>query len=233
MRLDKLLSERGLGTRKQLRGWIKRGRVSVNGEVTHDPGHQISGDEALTFDGAPLTPPPPILLYHKPLGVHSTLKDPQGRACLDDICATHPLYHPVGRLDAETEGLLLLSLDGALTQRLLHPRRAVAREYIAEVHREVEPELPARLAAGVQTAEGTFTAEVVEMAGRRVRLIVREGRHRMVRRMLHNAGWSVEGLRRVRYGAFQLGALPVGEARPLDEAEAAWLAALMSGASEA
>lgn len=223
IRLDRLLSERGLGTRKQLRGWIKRGLVTVEGEVVHDPGLKVSGAEALTLNGAPLLPPARVLLYHKPMGVHSTLKDPRGRPCLDEICAAHPQHHPVGRLDAETEGLLLLSLDGALTQRLLHPRRSVEREYVAEVHREVSPELPELLAAGVKTAEGTFTGEVLEMSGQSVRLVVREGRHRMVRRMLHNAGWSVEGLRRERFGGFKLGDLPAGETRPLNEEEAAWL----------
>lgn len=168
---------------------------------------------------------PRVALLHKPLGVHSTVGDPYGRPNLAtaarDLIAMG--LHPVGRLDAETDGLLLFSSEGALTQHLLHPKRAIPRTYLAATDPPPSESLPERLAAGIRTAEGTFRAEVLAIEGDTVTLTVREGKHRMVRRMLANAGHPVIALRRLRFGPFVLGDLAAGAWRPATEEELAGL----------
>lgn len=166
---------------------------------------------------------PRLALFHKPLGVHSTLRDPQGRPSLATAASelVQLGLHPVGRLDAETDGLLLFSSDGALTQWLLHPKRAVEREYQATVAPEPDETLAERLAAGIRTSDGIFCARVLSQEGATVTLVVTEGKHRMVRRMLANAGHPVLALRRLRYGPFVLGALPAGAWRKATEEELA------------
>jgi 23S rRNA pseudouridine2605 synthase len=167
-----------------------------------------------------------LALFHKPVGVQSTVGDPYGRPSLSTV-ASDLLdlgLHPVGRLDAATDGLLLFARDGAITQHLLHPKRAVPRVYVATVSPAPDPAaLAERLAAGVATSEGTFTAELRACDGDRVTLAVTEGRHRMVRRMLANAGHPVVALRRIAFGAFELGDLAPGAWREPTEEERAWL----------
>jgi 23S rRNA pseudouridine2605 synthase len=154
------------------------------------------------------------------------MDDPWGRANLSDVVPVvwRDLFHPVGRLDADTSGLLLFSADGGFTQWMLHPRRAIEREYVATVEGEPGQPLTDALAAGVETEEGTFTARVVSIEGPHVRLVVTEGKHRMVRRMLANAGHPVTALRRERFGGFRLGDLAEGEIRPATAEEMAWIA---------
>ena len=225
-RLDKLLAARGAGTRSEVKRWIRRGQVTVDGEIVKRPEAQTADDAALACQGEPFEALPRIVAHHKTAGVHSTTADALGRATLAE--ALPPRWRgrlqPVGRLDAETTGLILFSSDGTLTQRLLHPRRAVEREYEATVEGGPEFEaLRAQLSAGVATADGVHTADVVSVTDSVVRLVVRQGRHRMVRRMLANAGFPVTKLVRLRFGEIRIGALAEGEFRPLDAAEAAWL----------
>jgi len=158
--------------------------------------------------------------------VQSTVGDPYGRPSLTTVAGDllDAGLHPVGRLDAETDGLLLFARDGAVTQHLLHPKRAVPRVYVATVSPPPDPvALAARFAAGVSTSEGTFTADLRACDGDRVTLAVTEGRHRMVRRMLANAGHPVTKLRRIAFGAFELGDLPPGAWREPNDGERAWL----------
>ncbi|MEZ4470651.1 MAG: pseudouridine synthase [bacterium] len=217
-RLDRLLCDRGIEPRKEAHWLIKKRKVTVNGELVTRPETAVPVDAAIAIDGEALEPLPIALAWHKPAGIVCTTKDPWGRQSLDGVLPEiwRTRFHPIGRLDAETTGLLLFTRDGALTQRLLHPRRAVPREYEARVARPVDATLPGILAAGVETAEGVCTAEVLAMEDTVVRLVVREGRHRMVRRMLHNAGWSVVDLKRLAFGPVRLGELPPGEAIPVE-----------------
>lgn len=227
MRLDRAISLRLGLSRKAAAAAIRRGRVAIGGATARDPGAEVGDGAEVTVDGEPLpTPLPDLVLFHKPLGVHSTVTDPWGRPCLGSAAAALLAagLHPVGRLDAETDGLLPFSRDGALTQWLLHPRRAIVRVYRATVSPPPGPELGARLAAGVETAEGTFTAALRSVDGDAVVVAVTEGKHRMVRRMLANAGHPVLALRRLSFGALTLGDLPAGAWRAPDAAEAAWLA---------
>lgn len=227
-RLDKLLADRGLGTRKEVRRFVKKKQVAIDGEIVTDFGVHVPEGATVTIGGEPVPAPPEIVIYHKPTGVVSTTEDPWGRPCLGTEMASYLALglHPVGRLDAETTGLLLFVQDGGLTQKLLHPKHAVEREYLATVEGAPDEALVATLAGGVETAEGRFEAEVLSIEGDVVRLVVREGKHRMVRRILANSGYPVLHLKRVRFGPVRLGELAIGDARLPTEEEAAALAAL-------
>lgn len=226
IRLDKLLVDRGAGSRKEVRKLVKKGLVEVNGEVSrHYDGH-VDDQAAITIEGVPWDALPAVVIWHKPVGVVSSTHDTHGRSDLSDALpgSWSGKLHPVGRLDAETSGLLLFSLEGKVTQWLLHPRRAVERTYVAIVEgRPDAAALTARMAGGVETADGTFCARVDEVEGSVVRLTVTEGKHRMVRRILANAGFPVLELNRVRYGGFDLGDLMPGESRAASAEELAWL----------
>lgn len=195
-------------------------------EVLRDPSARVPDGAPLVVDGEALAdaePPPLLALFHKPIGVLSTVGDDHGRASLES--AARELLdlglHPVGRLDVDTDGLLPFSSDGALTQRLLHPRRAIPRTYVARVEGVPGEGLKDQLAAGVATSDGVFRGEVVDLVGDRVTLRVTEGKHRMVRRMLANAGFPVLELRRLAYGPLLLGELAAGEWRPVTAGELA------------
>lgn len=226
-RLDKLLVARGVCSRKDARRLCKRGQVTVDGAVVKDFSAKVDEAADLRLDGVPVLPLPLLYKWHKPEGVLTSMGDPMGRLSLAEAGPELPPgYHPVGRLDADTTGLLLFSRDGTLTQRLLHPRRAVPRTYLAEVEGLPDEALVAALTAGVETAAGTFTAQVARIEGALVELTVTEGKHRMVRRMLNNAGFPVAHLQRLRYGAVELADLGVGEAAPVEGEAAAWAVSL-------
>jgi 23S rRNA pseudouridine2605 synthase len=199
--------------------------VTVAGVVVDTPALAVDEVSLVALDGVALGARPRMILFHKPLAVQCTVGDQLGRVNLEDV-AGHVLaqgLHPVGRLDADTDGLLLFSSDGALTQHLLHPRRAVERVYRAVVEGEPGPELVDRLGAGVETAEGVHVGVVRELTGSVVVLAVREGKHRMVRRMLNNAGAPVLELRRLSYGGLALGDLAAGQWRLPTALEREWV----------
>lgn len=237
VRLDRLLSSRGLGSRRDVSALVRAGRVaSASGAPLGRADARVDASATLLVDGVACAPVPLLVAYHKPVGVHSTMRDERGRADLSSALppAWRAAMHPVGRLDADTSGLLLFSRDGALTQRLLHPRRAVEREYVARVSGAVEASaLGERLREGVECVEAgervVFCGVLlgVEAGGKgegddagggsTVRVVVTEGKHREVRRMLHNAGHSVIALHRVRYGGVVLEeGLGEGEAVAVD-----------------
>ncbi len=205
-----------MGTRKEVRRLVRGGRVTVAGECVRDCGQKVAPDADVRLDGEVCEALPRLMVFHKPEGVVSTMRDNLGRRCLTDVIPPewHGKLHPVGRLDVETTGLLPFSADGSVTQHLLHPRRGYEREYVAAVEPAPGDALIERLAAGVATADGVFTARVVSIEGNVVRLVVTEGRHRMVRRMLANSGHPVQSLHRVRFGPLLLGDLEPGDWRP-------------------
>ena len=190
VRLDKLLAERGVGSRKDVDRLIRKGLVEIDGEIVNKNGakRKVRWGSSPVVDGFDYPPPPLLAAYHKPLGVVSSMRDDQNRPDLSSVLPMEwqSTLHPVGRLDADTTGLLLFSRDGDLTHKLLHPKYGVEREYIAEVEGEVdEAVLRATLAAGVDTTEDGETlvvvAALVGVEGQQVRLTVAEGKHRMVR----------------------------------------------------
>ena len=219
MRLDKWLARYGALSRSEATKAIRRKQVTIDGEMINIPNTKVPEGSVVELDGISIEPLPKLLAFHKPVGLVTTESDPHGRPCVGDWLPHR--YHIVGRLDLDTHGLLLFSTDGTLTQHLLHPKRAIEREYVANVEGEPTSQLIAKLAKGVETSVGLATAKVLSIEGDVVRLVVTEGRNRVVRRMLHNAGNSVLDLQRVRYGAVELGDLAVGQTRPLTVAEMA------------
>lgn len=219
MRLDKWLSQYGGMSRSEATKAIRRKQVTIDGILVNIPNTKVSSGAMVELDGVSIEPLPKLLAFHKPIGLVTTESDPHGRPCVGDWLPHR--YHIVGRLDLDTHGLLLFSTDGALTQHLLHPKRAIEREYVAKVDGEPVSELIEILAKGVETSVGLATAKVLSIENDVIRLVVTEGRNRVVRRMLHNAGYSVLELQRVRYGTVELGDLSVGHTRPLTDDEMA------------
>ncbi len=203
--------------------------MQVNGETvtrlgtTADPRR----DRILVDDRPIGAPPSPLyFLLHKPVGVVSTLKDPQGRPTVRDLLrGVHERVFPVGRLDYASAGLLLLTNDGELTERLLHPRYQLPRTYHAKVSGVPTPGTLQALRQGVRLEDGTVSAPATVQILRAsetktwLALTLREGRNREVRRMCAAVGYSVEKLVRVRFGPLVLDGLPVGAYRPLTPAE--------------
>lgn len=213
IRIDRLLVERGVGSRKAMGIAVRRGRVTVDGEVLALPNQKVDPTATILLDGEAVEPVPVLVAWHKPIGVVSTVADPWGREGLDLVLPAHwrASLKPVGRLDRDTSGLLLFCSDGQRTQRMLHPKHAAPRTYLATVA-AVPDDLAAQLEAGVQTADGPARGVLESVEGTVLRVTVREGRHRIVRRMLHNAGASVLALHRIAHGDVSLG----------DLAERAW-----------
>lgn len=228
-RLDKIIAARTAYSRNDARILCRQGRVEVNGDVVRDHKTKISPAAELRIDDEAIVDVPPFVKFHKPLGVISSMDDDWDRESLADMLpeAWVGKLHPVGRLDADSTGLLLFSTDGRVTQKLLHPKHEVDREYLATVENAVdEPTLRQALADGVETAEGIVQADLVSVAGQVLRVRVTEGKYRMVRRMLNNAGHPVLGLHRIRYGRLELGKLEVGQFEEVAGEELVWLEGL-------
>jgi 23S rRNA pseudouridine2605 synthase len=235
VRLDKLLADRGAGSRKDVDRLIRKGLVELDGA----PIAKTEGKRKVPWSSVPLVggvefPPPPLLAaYHKPLGVVSSMRDERSRPDLASVLPTgwQKALHPVGRLDAETTGLLLFSRDGDLTHKLLHPKYEIEREYVAVVENPIdEAGLRAKLAAGIETIEAGVSlvvqARLLRVERQTLTLTVTEGKYHMVRRILHNAGHPVLELHRTRYGEITLGELSAGEAVPVAGSPLDWALAV-------
>lgn len=234
-RLQKLIAAAGLASRREAERWILAGRVSVNGRPVTRPG--ATADPAMDrieVDGCPLPATPPLryVLLHKPAGVLTTRRDLRGRRVVFDLLPDLGVrLHAVGRLDADTEGLLLLTNHGSLTYRLTHPRYGVRRRYQAWVDGPVPDAALRQLRRGVVLEDGLARPESVRRlptagAGGGLELVLREGRYREVRRLLRAVGLRVHRLVRVGFGPLNLGALPPGAWRELTAREVAALRAL-------
>jgi 23S rRNA pseudouridine2605 synthase len=223
MRLQKYLAQAGVCSRRAAEVLIAAGRVTVNGQRVTVPGTRVDpGADEVRVDGAQVrSRTREWVALHKPPGYVSTRHDPQGRRTLYDLLPADMRHlFSVGRLDADSEGLILLTNDGDAANRLLHPRYQVEREYLAEVAGVPARSVLQGLCAGVELEDGVARAEDAELVGRNtVRLTLREGRKREVRRMLAALGYPVRRLRRVRYGTVVLGALAPGEWRRLEPHE--------------
>lgn len=232
IRLQKVLAAAGLGSRRACEQLIAEGRVEVDGQVVRQQGVRIDPTrQVVRVDGQRIEVSPNAvhLALNKPRGVVSTMRDPQGRPNLGDYVTgrRQRLFH-VGRLDADTEGLILLTNDGELANRLTHPRYEVPKTYLAEVDGPLPRDLGRRLRAGVELADGPAKADsfrVVDSSANRVmvELVVHEGRNRIVRRMLEAVGHPVHRLVRTRIGPVALGDLRPGKLRPLRQDELAKL----------
>jgi pseudouridine synthase len=227
IRLQKILAQAGLGSRRACDDLVGSGRVTVNGNVA-DLGTRVDPlRDRIEVDGRPVRASTELIVYmlNKPAGVVTTMVDDRGRPCVGDLVRNHPqrLFH-VGRLDEETEGLLLLTNDGDLAHRLMHPSHGVQKTYIAEVQGRVSPSTAAELMAGVELGDGFAVADeawvrAVNDRWSVLEIVLHEGRKHIVRRMCKAVGHPVLHLSRVRLGSLDLGTLPLGEMRALTVAE--------------
>jgi 23S rRNA pseudouridine2605 synthase len=221
VRLARYLAHSGITSRRRAEELVAAGRVSVGGVTVRDPARDVDTGDDVRFDGEVVAPEPrEVWAVNKPAGVTSTAREPgQRRAVVELVRSSRRLY-PVGRLDADSSGLILLTNDGELANRLTHPRYGVARTYRARLrHRPAEAELR-RLRRGVELDDGpTAPAAVRRISPRVIELTLREGRNRQVRRMAAAVGGEVVALERVRFGPILLGDLRVGRARRLGRAE--------------
>lgn len=222
IRLQKFLAQAGVASRRSSEELITGGRVSINGRIATELGVRVQPSDDVRVDGKRIrSAPSQWFALHKPRGYMSTRSDPQGRRTLYDLVPPpmRRLFY-VGRLDFDSEGLVLLTNDGDTAHRLLHPRYGIDREYDVELKEQVDDAALEALRRGVQLDDGRARAHTVRRkGGRRVVLTLREGRKREVRRMFAELGYEVVRLRRVRYGPIRLGDLPVGEYRALDARE--------------
>jgi 23S rRNA pseudouridine2605 synthase len=223
VRLNVFLARAGVASRRGADELIEAGRVLVNGA----PGELntfIAAEDVVELDGRRLVPQQlAYVLLHKPAGVVTTARDPQGRPTVVQLVRHPTRVVPVGRLDVETTGALLLTNDGALAHRLAHPRYGVEKTYVADVEGNPTNEVVRRLAAGVELDDGpTAAAQARRLGPGRVELVLHEGRNRQVRRMLEAVGHPVRALHRSHYGGLGLGGLRPGAWRDLrgDELEA-------------
>ena len=220
-RVQKLLAAAGIGSRRACEQLIAQGRVAVDGRrVTL--GDKASPSQRVTVDGELVNTDPGLVYYllNKPRGYVTTVSDPQGRPTVMDLVPSDPRVFPVGRLDQDTEGLLLLTNDGELTNRLLHPRYQVRKTYVAKVRGSVSRRALRLLQEGVELDDGparAASARVLAASGDEslVELVLAEGRKREVRRMMGAAKLKVERLARVAFASLELGDISPGKFRPL------------------
>src|SRR5262245_13562171 len=227
-RLQKVLAHAGISSRRAAERLIVAGRVTVNGTIVSELGTKVDPDkDAIKVDGKRVGAAPRLptyLAFHKPRGVVTTLSDPEGRPSVRDYLAKVPVrVYPVGRLDFDSEGLLLLTDDGSLARDLMHPSSEVEKTYRAKVRGFPEPTTLDRLARGIYLEgrrTGPARVRVVEGGENPwLEVVITEGRNRQVRRMLQAVGHPVQKLRRIRYAGVELGRLPAGRLRPLRPAE--------------
>lgn len=234
LRLNKVLAQAGLTSRRGAERLITEGRVAINGVVTRELATLADPEiDLVTVDGTPLPRSETLryLLLHKPRGYVTTVRDPQGRPVVTDLIPDDVRLYPVGRLDADVEGALLLTNDGALTHRLLHPRYEVPRVYEALVEGVVRAADLPRWQRGVTLDDGRAVPLAVELLGRgdsattRLALTFTEGRKHEVKRFCEALGHRVVRLRRVAFGPIELGKLRPGQWRALTPREVAQLRA--------
>lgn len=220
-RIAKRMAAAGLCSRREAERWIEAGRVSVDGEVLKSPAHNVTAKSLILIDGKPLaeTGPTRLWLYHKPAGLITTHRDPQGRSTVfEKLPASLPRVVSVGRLDLNSEGLLLLTTDGELARKLEHPDTGWTRRYRVRIHGRPQPGEFAKLENGV-TVEGVrygqIKVDLDRQQGANAWLSVglAEGKNREIRKVLKHLGYDVNRLIRTAYGPFQLGNLKSREVK--------------------
>jgi len=226
IRLQKVLADRGVASRRASEKLIREGRVAVDGEIVRELGTRVAPHAALQVDGQAVGPARRhrYVLLNKPPGVVSTAGDERGRRTVVDLRGARERLYPVGRLDADSEGLLLLTNDGVWAERVLHPRQGHEREYEVVVAGVANEATLAALRRGIALEEGMARATRVTLSSRRgrdwvLRMVLRTGWKRQVRRMCAAVGLRVTRLRRIRMGPLLLGRLRPGAWRELTSAE--------------
>jgi 23S rRNA pseudouridine2605 synthase len=226
MRLNRFLAAAGLGSRRHCDELIAAGRVTINGRVCTDFSAQPTERDHVKFDGKLIHSERRLdIMLHKPAGFVSTRNDPQARDTIFDLLPPHlPRLFNVGRLDAQTEGMLLLTNDGDLAQRLTHPRYKIEKEYEVTLDRPWDPALAPKLLHGIMLdGQRARIEKVHSVKPTRLRVILRQGINRQIRRMFYEVGYEVKKLVRTRIGRLRLGDLPRGHWRPLSKSELTFL----------
>jgi 23S rRNA pseudouridine2605 synthase len=221
MRLVKYLAHSGVASRRAAERMIVAGRVRVGGEVVRDPARDVDARSGVEVDGRPVRPEPrEVWMVNKPSGVVSTAAEPGRRKAVVELVDSERRLYPVGRLDADSTGLILLANDGELANRLTHPRYEVPKLYLAELRRPPNDVQVRRLRQGVMLDDGPTQPARVRRSGERgLEITISEGRNRQVRRMVERVGNEVVALRRIGFGALRLGDLPEGSGRRLGRSE--------------
>jgi 23S rRNA pseudouridine2605 synthase len=234
VRLAKYLAHGGVASRRKAEEIIAKGVVTVGGEVVTDPARDVDDGDDVRVNGAPVgAEAREVWAVNKPAGVVSTAREPGDRQAVVELVErqSQARLYPVGRLDADSTGLLLLTNDGALANRLTHPRYEVAKTYRARLARPPAKRELARLRDGVELEDGpTAPAQVRSVGEREIEIVLREGRNRQVRRMVEAVGNRVVALQRIGFGPLSLGGLQEGQARRLNSGEVEALKAAGSGA---
>jgi 23S rRNA pseudouridine2605 synthase len=229
MRLAKYLASAGVASRRAAEELIRTGRVAVDGEMVTDPARDVGDAHMVVVDGAPVSAQQPRIVYavNKPEGVVSTARDPQGRPTVVSLVPANLRLYPVGRLDIDSTGLILLTNDGELAHRLTHPSFEVEKTYRVVVAAPPVRERALRaLREGVELEDGrSAPAEVRRVAADTIELTIHEGRKRQVKRMCETVGHPVKRLERIRFGPLALGDLRRGQHRRLSDAEVSALSA--------
>lgn len=230
-RVQKVLARAGLGSRRACDELVAAGRVTINGEPALPGSRADPSQDRVEVDGVVIGVQPGLVHYllNKPEGVVTTLADPQGRPTVAELVPSEPRVFPVGRLDAATEGLMLLTNDGDLAQRVAHPSRGVEKEYLAEVSGRPSAGAVRKLREGVELDDGLTSPAKVALVGspagagksrtQLLRITIHEGRNRQVRRMCEAVGHPVRRLVRVRIGPLEDRKLPPGQWRELSQSE--------------
>lgn len=229
IRLQKVIADSGLASRRKAEEFIVQGRVTVNGQVVCELGTKVNpAKDHVKVDGRHLKPVPPqtFVMLNKPKNIVSTMSDPSGRSTIADLLpGVHVRVFPVGRLDFDSEGLMLLTNDGDLAQLLLHPRHHVPKTYLIKVKGMLAPEHIDALEKGVMLDDGRTGPAVVKKVGKAtenswLEITIFEGRKHQVKRMLDAVNHPVLKLKRVKFGPLVLGDLPTGHYRYLTDREA-------------
>lgn len=232
IRLQKYLADAGVASRRKCEEYIRAGRVQVNGVAVTEMGTKVSDSDEICFDGRPVRPArrAVYIMLNKPTGVVTTMSDPEGRPTVAALVGElNQRVFPVGRLDYDTEGLLLLTNDGELANRLTHPRYSIDKQYYARIAGHISEDGVRRLTRGVVLDDGYKTAESKVRVTERlkdtslVEVTVHEGHNRLVRRMFEAIGLKVTSLRRERIGSLSLSGLAVGRWRHLTPGEVKYL----------
>ena len=223
MRLNRFLSLCGLGSRRGVEALITEGRVFINGSVCKNLGTQVTDSDRVTVDGAPVhAERSVVIVMNKPRGYICTRSDTHSRTTIYHLLpAEHQNLHHVGRLDKESEGLLLLTNRGELSHKLVHPSHGVEKEYEVILDKNVDSAALAKMVKGMHTEEGFARAERAwPVTDRRVNVILKQGLKRQIRLMFYQLGYEVEKLTRTRIGWLTIKGLPVGGWRELSQTEA-------------
>lgn len=240
MQLNRFVAASGVCSRRNAVTLIKAGKIMVNNARCQEPGYRVQETDRVSFQRRLLHPVKPVyVLVNKPSGYLTTRVDPEGRPTVFDLCSAFDKegvrLFPVGRLDGDSEGLLLLTTDGALTEALAHPRLGVTKAYRVKIHRPLEEGFAQQLCAGVFLEDGVATCDRVLVHPRNpacVTVILHSGKNRVIRRLFAAGGYHVNELRRIQYGPIKGNGLPLGGWRYLNNTEVALLRRTLQTASQ-